>query len=46
MEQSFPLRVPFYDLEGGVLMQAAIDHALQTYGLLANLTAEQERIAR
>ena len=27
-------------------MQAAIDRVMQTYGLLVNLTAEQEQVAR
>jgi hypothetical protein len=44
MEQKFQLQVSVDFRESS--MQAAIDRVMQTYGLLVNLTADQEQVAR
>jgi hypothetical protein len=45
MEQKFPWGVPFW-FSGESVMQAAIDRVMQTYGMLVNLTFEEEQTAR
>jgi hypothetical protein len=42
MEQKFQFELCFRESS----MQAAIDRVTHTYGLLVNLTAEQEQVAR
>ena len=39
-----PVSVPVWSRENS--MQAAIDRVMHTYGMIVNLTAEQEQIAR
>jgi hypothetical protein len=43
MEQKFPWGVPFW-FSGESVMQAAIDRVMQTYGMLVNLTFEENRL--
>jgi hypothetical protein len=42
MELKFPLRLGF---QGESFMQAAIDRVMHTYGMLVNLSSEQEQVA-
>jgi hypothetical protein len=45
MERKFPDRV-YVSFQGEVSMQAAIDRVMQTYGMIVNLTLEEERAVR
>jgi|SRR5580698_7646280 hypothetical protein len=45
MEQKFPSSIG-YAPRGRVKMQAAIDRVMHTYGMIVNLSLEEERAAR
>lgn len=45
MEQKFPLEIGVSLMEEGAV-QAAIDRVMKTYGMLVNLTPQQEQAAR
>jgi molybdopterin-biosynthesis enzyme MoeA-like protein len=45
MEQKFHQRVFVFDIMESA-MQAAMDRVMKTYGMLVNLTAQQEQAAR